>query len=189
MTTEIFSAFTDELLKWNRSINLVQENTISSIYERHILNSLLLKPHLDYDNDVILDIGSGAGFPGLVLAIDGARNVHLVEPTGKKVIFLNHIKNIYKVPVTIHACGWKDLKVSNFTVVTSRAFASLTNLLEAMNFVSRETKDARGFFLKGAKVKEEIMEAKQNWNFGMEIYENPTHESGCVLKVWKVSRK
>lgn len=189
MNTEVFSDFIDELLKWNKSINLVQESTTPSIHDRHILNSLLIKPHLDYDKDVIVDIGSGAGFPGLVLAIDGAKNVHLVEPTGKKVVFLNHIKNIYKLPLQIHECRWQDLKLSNATVVTSRAFASLTNLLGAMSFVSREIKEARGIFLKGAKVKEEIVEAKENWNFDMEIFENPNHERGCVLKVSKVSRK
>ncbi len=189
MSTELFAPFVDELLKWNASINLVQENTIPDIYERHIRDSLQLKAYIDYEKDIIVDIGSGAGFPGMILAIDGAKNVHLVEPTGKKAIFLNHITNLYKVPVTVHGCRWQDLEICNATVVTSRAFASLSNLLEVMKNVSRETSGARGFFLKGEKIKEEILEAKNNWNFESEMFQSSTHETGCIVKVWNVSKK
>ena len=189
MPTELFTPFVDELLKWNASINLVQEKTISAIHERHILDSLQLKAHIDYEQDIIVDIGSGAGFPGMILAIDGARNVHLVEPTGKKAIFLNHIKSLYKLPTTVHACRWQDLKIPNATVVTSRAFASLHNLLDVMKNVSRETSGARGLFLKGERVKDEILEAEEQWNFERELFQSSTHETGCIIKVWNVSKK
>ncbi len=189
MSTELFSLFSNELLKWNASINLVQENTLPDIYARHILDSLQLSAHIDYEKDIIIDIGSGAGFPGMILAIDGAKSVHLVEPTGKKAVFLNHIKNLYKLPVTVHTCRWQEMKISNATVVTSRAFASLSNLLEIMENVSRETSDARGIFLKGEKTKEEISEAKENWNFEFEMFQSSTHETGCIIKVWNVSKK
>ncbi len=126
MSSEIFLPFVAELIKWNKSINLVHESTIENAHTRHILDSLQVKPFIDYEKDVIVDIGSGAGFPGMILAIDGAKNVHLVEPTGKKNIFLNHIKNMYKLPVTIHECGWQNLELNNATVVTSRAFSALT---------------------------------------------------------------
>ncbi len=189
MSAEIYTLFANELLKWNSSINLVQENTIPAIYERHILDSLQLKTYVDYEKDVIVDIGSGAGFPGMILAIDGARHVHLVEPTNKKTVFLNHIKNLYKLPITVHTSRWQDVKIQNATVVTSRAFASLTNLLDAMTNVSRETPNARGLFLKGEKAKEEIAEAKQIWNFESELFQSATHETGCIIKVWNVNKK
>lgn len=186
---ENFNLFITELLKWNKSINLVQNDTLATVLERHILDSLQLKSYIDYENDIIVDIGSGGGFPGMILAIDGAKKVHLVEPTGKKTIFLNHIKNLYKLPTTIHECRWQDLQINNATVVTSRAFASLNNLLEAMDNVSRETKKAQGIFLKGAKIEEEISEAKQNWDFEMSISQSLTHKTGCILKVWSVLKK
>lgn len=189
MPLERFTLFASELLKWNDSINLVQENTIPAIYERHILDSLQLKAHFFYEEDIIVDIGSGAGFPGMILAIDGAKNVHLVEPTGKKAIFLNHIKNLYKLSVTVHTCRWQELKITNATVVTSRAFASLSNLLAAMMHVSRETSNTQGIFLKGEKIQKEILEAKEKWNFESELFQSSTHESGSIIKVWNVSKK
>lgn len=190
MSSEIFLPFIAELIRWNKSINLVQENTLSMIQERHILNSLQLQPHINYETDIIVDIGSGAGFPGIILAIDGAKNVHLVEPTRKKTVFLNHIKKLYNLPTTIHECQWQKLKIKNANIITSRAFASLSTLLEAMYFVSRETiEEAKGIFLKGAKVQEEIKEAKNNWSFEMEIFKDSNHDAGCVLKVWSLQKK
>jgi 16S rRNA (guanine527-N7)-methyltransferase len=189
MPLEQFSLFANELLKWNASINLIQENTTSEIYERHILDSLQLKIYIDYEVDIVVDIGSGAGFPGIILAIDGAKKMHLVEPTGKKAVFLNHIKNLYRLPVTVHACRWQNLKITNATIVTSRAFASLSNLLTAMKHVSRETSNAQGIFLKGEKIQEEILEAKEKWYFESELFQSSTHESGSIIKVWNVSKK
>lgn len=189
MTTEKLELFIAELIKWNKSINLIQEHTVEKLYERHILNSLELKPYLDYNNDVIVDIGSGAGFPALILAIDGAKDVHLVEPVEKKVVFLNHIKNLYNLPVTIHHCRWQNLNINNASVITSRAFAPLTQLLEIINFVSRETNNARGIFLKGEKIKEEIFEAKKTWKFQVEIFQSLSHKTGRIAKVQEIFKK
>ncbi len=189
MTAETFKLFVTELIKWNKSINLIQGKTEEELYKRHILNSLELKPYLDYENDIILDIGSGAGFPAIILAIDGAKNVHLVEPTGKKAIFLKHIQKLYNLPITVHQKRWQDLNINNPTAVISRAFASLTELLEIINFVSRETNKARGLFLKGEKIKEEISEANKKWKFEVEVFQSSTHETGCIAKVWGVYKK
>ncbi|MEI7493564.1 MAG: 16S rRNA (guanine(527)-N(7))-methyltransferase RsmG [Alphaproteobacteria bacterium] len=189
MSPKIFLPFIAELIKWNKSINLIHDDTIKNIHSRHILDSLQLSSFVDYSKDIIIDIGSGAGLPGMILAIDGASNVHLIEPTSKKNVFLNHIKNLYRLPVTIHECGWTDVKIHNATVVTSRAFSSLNNLLEAMVFVSRETIDARGIFLKGEKIEDEIAEAKNNWNFQYELSQNTIHENGFIIKVWNVCKK
>lgn len=189
MSINIFSEFSNELIKWNKSINLIQEKTEKELRERHINNSLELKPFVDYEHDLILDIGSGAGFPGLVLAIDGAKHVQLVEPNGKKTAFLNHIKNLYCLPITIHATRWQDLEAKNFSVVTSRAFAPLTELLEIINFVSRETNQVRGLFLKGEKIQEEIAKAEKKWLFNAEIFPSKTHNTGCIVKIEGVQKK
>jgi len=189
MMQKSFELFISELTKWNKSINLVQENTIDELEKRHILDSLELKSHIDFLSDTILDVGSGAGFPGLILAIDGAKDVHLVEPNGKKVIFLNHIKQLYNLPIVMHHKRWQQLRNINPTVVTSRAFAPLNELLEIINFVSRETNSTRGVFLKGKKIQKEILDAQHNWNFKIEIFQNSTHEDGCIVKVWGVHKK
>ncbi|MBP9828687.1 MAG: 16S rRNA (guanine(527)-N(7))-methyltransferase RsmG [Proteobacteria bacterium] len=189
MTQKPFDLFISELKKWNKSINLVQENTINELETRHILDSLELKPHIDFLTDTILDIGSGAGFPGLILAIEGAKNSHLVEPNGKKVVFLNHIKQLYNLPIVVHHCRWQQLTGVSPTVVTSRAFAPLSELLEIINFVSRETNATRGVFLKGKKIQEEVLEAQKKWNFKIEIFKNSTSEDGCIVKIWGVHKK
>ncbi len=186
MPTDIFDTFSFELIKWNKSINLIQEKTENTLYERHIKNSLDLKPFINYESDVVLDIGSGAGFPGIILSIDGAKNVHLVEPNKKRVTFLNHIKNLYDLPVTIHECRWQDLDLLEFSIITSRAFASLKDTLEIMDFVSRETKQLKGLFLKGEKIQEETSEAREKWLFEVEIFPS---SAGCVAKIERVQKK
>ena len=167
----------------------MQEKSTNDILSRHIIDSLQLREHVDYANDVIFDIGSGAGFPGLILAIDGAKNINLVEPIGKKAVFLNHIKNLYNLNVIVHACTWQQLKILDSTAVLSRAYTNLDSLLKAMTHVSRETIDAKGFFLKGEKLDDEIKDAQKNWLFRHEIYQSITHKSGKIIKVWEVSKK
>lgn len=189
MPLQIFDRYVEELLKWNKSINLIQEKTEATIHERHIQNSLELKPLLNYENDTILDIGSGAGFPGLILAIDGAKHVHLVEPNTKKATFLNHIKNVYKLQTHVHNYRWQDLKQTSFSTVTSRAFAPLTELIKIMHFVSRETNKPKGLFLKGAKIQDEITEAKKNWRFQVEILQISTHNDGRIVKITEVEKR
>lgn len=189
MSLDKFNLFSSELLKWNKSINLIQEKTEGELYERHICNSLELKPFLDYNKDYVLDIGSGAGFPGLALAIDGAKYLTLVEPNGKKVAFLNHIKNLYKLPVNIASCRWQELKPSDFSVITSRAYTQLSELIEIMNFVSRETNQPRGLFLKGEKIHQEIAEAKKEWFFHIDVFPSTTHNTGCVVQITGVKKK
>lgn len=189
MPTHIFDTFSTELIKWNKSINLIQKNTEKELLERHILDSLELKPYLNYETDRILDIGTGAGFPGLVLAIDGAQQVELIEPNNKKATFLNHIKNLYKLPVKIHQSRWQDLTTREISVVTSRAFAKLTDLLSIINFVSRETHKTKGLFLKGEKIQDEIQEARQVWSFDIEIFQNSLHNNGCIVQISGVKKK
>lgn len=189
MSLEKFEPFIQELIKWNKSINLVQEKTINDIYNRHILDCLQLKKLLNKTPASIVDIGSGAGFPGLVLAIDTPFIMHLVEPVSKKNVFLNHIKNLYNLNVTIHNCRWQDVGINNAEIITSRAFAPLNNLLEAMEYVSRETKEARGLFLKGDKLEGELKEAQKVWQFEYEIYQSETHEKGKIISVRSLKRK
>jgi 16S rRNA (guanine527-N7)-methyltransferase len=170
-------------------MNFVQEKTIENILQRHILDSLQISEHIDYQNDIVFDIGSGAGFPGMVLAIGGVQKINLVEPTGKKVIFLDHIKNLYNLKIAIHQSTWQQLKLHNATMVVSRAYTKLSNLLEVFVFVSRETIAAKGIFLKGEKLDNEICEAQQKWTFSYETYPSVTHEKGRIIKVWNVIRK
>ncbi len=167
----------------------MHEKSKDDIIQRHILDSLQLVDYINKDSDRVIDIGTGAGLPGMLLAIEGVSSVRLIEPTQKKVVFLNHIKNLYSLNVTIINSTWEKIAECNSNVVVSRAFSSLNNLLEAMGYVSRETNSPRGLFLKGEKLEIEILEAKKNWNFSYEIYQSKTHEKGKIIKVWSVEKK
>lgn len=167
----------------------MHEKSKDDIIQRHILDSLQLVDYINKDSDSVIDIGTGAGLPGMILAIEGVASVRLVEPTQKKAIFLNHIKNLYFLNVTILNSTWEKIAECNSNVVVSRAFSSLNNLLEAMVYVSRETNSPKGLFLKGEKLEIEILEAKKNWNFSYEIYQSKTHEKGKIIKVWSVEKK
>ena len=183
-----YEIYIDELKKWNRSINLVDSKSLDDGIQRHVIDSQQLANYFDISNENIVDIGSGAGFPGMVLAIEGAKFVRLVEPVFKKVAFLEHIKNIYKIDVMINNCTWQQLQSHDATLVVSRAFAPLKELLMAMSCVSRETIDPKGFFLKGEKLHAEIIEAQHDWSFNYETFESATHAKGKIVKVWDVKK-
>ena len=87
-TEEKLSRFHDLIIKWQSSINLISNTTIQHIWHRHILDSAQLFPLIDDKEKIITDIGSGAGFPGLILSILGCKNIHLVESDARKSAFL-----------------------------------------------------------------------------------------------------
>ena len=185
----LFAPYLAELKKWNNSINLVQRDTIDNAWERHFEDSLQLIKFIPPATEFIVDIGSGAGFPGMVLAAHLNKKVYLVEPVTKKAFFLNQVNTIYNNPAVVLNEKWQKIPINNAPVITSRAFASLTNILEAMKYVSRETKNALGLFLKGEKSPAEINEAKQFWDFTYEIHQSTTHKDGKIIIVSGLNRK
>lgn len=186
---DLFVPYLKELSRWNSSINLVQADTINDAWQRHFEDSLQLANLIPQTTECIVDIGSGAGFPGMVLAINGSKQVYLIEPIKKKAVFLNQINNLYNAPAVVLNQKWQNIAIKNATVITSRAFASLKNILEAMEYVSRETKNALGLFLKGEKFQEEINEALELWDFTYEIQQSITHKNGKIIIIRELKRK
>ena len=90
-TLDKLSAYVDLLIKWQRRINLVGPNTVADVWRRHLLDSAQLYSHLADPKARLLDLGSGAGFPGLVLSILGAKDVTLIESNQKKCSFLGEV--------------------------------------------------------------------------------------------------
>ena len=90
-TYEKLCVFQKILIKWQNSINLISKNTLENIWERHFLDSAQLYEFVRGVEGNIIDFGSGAGFPGMVLAIMGKKNIHLVESDHKKCVFLKEI--------------------------------------------------------------------------------------------------
>jgi len=185
-TISNYEIYYNLLNQWNKAISLVQEKTLDEFLVRHIIDSLQVVNFIENLDSNIVDIGTGAGFPGLVLAIYGYSNIQLVESNLKKTIFLSEVARKTKISVKIVNQRAENLK-KNYDFVLSRACSSLSNLLSLMNNVSRET--SIGIFHKGATFLTEIEEAKENWNFDYELKDSVTDKNSKIIIVRNVGKK
>lgn len=188
-----FSAWRDLLTAWNGRVNLVGPSTLTDFWRRHALDSAQLGLVLDPSQrslcglNHITDIGSGAGFPGLALAIVAADRgwdvaVTLIEPSAKRAAFLREAVRATGVTgVTVADVKAQDAPAHVADVITARAFAPLDRLLgEAHRFWGRDT---RGVFLKGRTAAEEIVTAKDSWRFATESFPSQSDPEGVILVV------
>lgn len=177
--------FLDLLKKWNTSYNLVQKNTLDDFFMRHWEDSLQVGQFIFDKGMKILDIGSGAGFPGIPLACNGY-DVTLCEIIGKKVAFLKIARHELQLDFEIiDSDAYKIDKV--YDIITSRAFSELENILKIMRNVSHET--SRGLFLKGKKHREEIEKARDKFTFDVNIHPSQTSPDGVVLEITNLQEK
>ena len=164
----------EKLLKnWSTRINLVAPSTLLDIYNRHIMDSAQLADYIPKDVKII-DLGSGAGFPGVVLAILGW-NVTCIESVRKKTLFLETLKQELDLPnLTIindrieNFLSKRPANTGNF-IFTARAFAPLIKILD----YTFKTK-CRLFLLKGRQIESEINEAKKKYKFDYKLYQSKT---------------
>lgn len=187
-TMGLLETYAAQLLKWNNKINLVSKKiTEDELWYRHILDSAQLVKHIPDDVKSIIDLGSGAGFPGIILSIIGNYEVVLVESDQRKCAFLLEISRILNLRTKILNCRIEDVKTFPVDMITSRALAPLTKLLEySQRFLE---KDNFMLFLKGQNVVEEIKEASICWKFLYTIFPDAhnSKENG-VLKISNVRR-
>ncbi len=183
---ERLSIYHDLLVKWQPKINLVGPDTLPDAWRRHFLDSLQLLNSIDDLENTIVDIGSGAGFPGMVLAVCGATNVHLIESDGKKISFLREAARVTSTKVSIHHCRVEEFKNLSPDIIVSRACESLDNLLSLSHFVSREN---FCLFHKGKNYSKEVEEAKVHWAFDMNIIPSITDREGVILKLTHITKK
>ena len=182
------------LEKWNRAINLVARGSLSDLWRRHMLDAAqlwpLLPPSLGRPRR-ILDIGSGAGFPGLVLAIMGAAEgdaeVHLVEADKKKAAFLREAARIAGASITLHNQRIESLGPFPVDAVTARACAPLPRLLDYVAPFLRQHQSGRpppvGIFLKGRNVDRELTEARKKWKIQAELFPSCTDDMAKILRI------
>lgn len=157
-TQERLELYADSLRRWAPAINLVARGSLADMWRRHFLDSLQLLPLIRDealpDAPKILDLGSGAGFPGLVLAIAGAGHVHLVEADRKKATFLREVARLTGTAVTIYNERIETLSAQGADVVTARALAPAEKLLSwASPHLSAH---AICFFHKGRELEREL---------------------------------
>jgi 16S rRNA (guanine527-N7)-methyltransferase len=189
-TLDKFRAYAALLTKWNRAINLVSPKSLDDLWRRHFLDSAQLHRYLpgapDPAGRIILDIGAGAGFPGLVLALLGCGQVHLVESDQRKAEFLREAVRVTGASATVHAQRIENLDLLGPDVVTCRAFASLSKILDlTQRFLLPENtqKTPIGLFLKGRSVDEELTEARKKWRLQLERFESETDPHASILRL------
>ncbi len=172
---------------WNSRQNLVAPSTLKSVWIRHLWDSAQLVPLIPPDARTIADLGSGAGFPGLVLAelLRERCTVTLYEATAKKCRFLQECIFRLSLPATIRNVRIEDAEPEIFDVVTARALAPLPKLLGyAQNFMGP---DSVGLFLKGQNIVSELTEARKSWRMSLGQHPSRSDPSGVILEVRKLA--
>jgi 16S rRNA (guanine527-N7)-methyltransferase len=188
-TMAALEAYATLLVKWQKAINLVAGNSLPDLWRRHMLDSAQLVPLLPPDDGIITDLGSGAGFPGLVLAILTERPVHLVESDQRKSAFLGEVARATGVAgrLQIHTGRIEATKPWPSGIVTARALAPLPELLEwAAPFFAPETVC---LFLKGAKADDELTQAARVWRMKIERRRSVTDPTGLILRLSTIERR
>lgn len=174
-------AYVDLLASWNPRINLVSAGSLGDVWRRHILDSAQLIRHIDRSARVLVDLGSGAGLPGLILGILGVPDVHLIEVDQRKAAFLREAARITAAPAMVHATRIESMTPFAADVVTARAFAPLPQLLErSAGFVSDKT---ICLFLKGRDLHDELTAAREKWIMRTQTLASLTDPTGHILRV------
>lgn len=188
-TSERLMAYVDLLRKWQSRINLIADSTVSDIWRRHVLDCAQLLPLASPQAKHWVDLGSGAGLPGLVLAIllserPGA-SVTMIESNQKKSSFLAEAIRITRAPARVITARIEQAITEQSAlpcdVVTARALTSLSNLLDLASPLLMA--GAQGLFLKGQDVDAELTEAAKSWKMNVELLPSQTDPSGRIVCV------
>jgi 16S rRNA (guanine527-N7)-methyltransferase len=188
-TLAALEAYAGLLRKWQRAINLVSGATLDDVWKRHFLDSAQLAPLLPECEGHITDLGSGAGFPGLVLALVTGRPTHLVESDQRKAAFLGEVARATGCAgrVQVHAARIEALKPWAAPVISARALADLGQLLDwAAPLV---TADTVCVFPKGAKAEDELTAALRVWKMTVERRRSVTDPTGLILRLSHLERR
>ena len=191
-TLESFCEYEALLSKWNKKINLVSQNTLAQLWNRHFLDSGQIINHVDALGKKWVDVGAGAGFPGLVVAlllrdrkIDC--DMVLVEKNTNKVFFLNEVIRKLNLNVKVVNKNVDTIEPLNADIFTARAFSELKNLIE---LAFRHRKE-RGIclFLKGENYRFELDKTLNYWFFDYDIFDSVSNSSGKIIRVKKIFKR
>ena len=191
-TFEGLKAFEEMFLKWSRRINLSASSTLDDVWNRHILDSAQLFP-LAPGTKRWLDLGSGGGFPGLVLAFllkeKPGEKIDLVESNRKKAGFLQAAIGQFRLPARVHAQRIDDAYrlVELPEIVTARALAPLPLLLKLTE--PWLTRSAIGLFHKGRDYRQEVQESTDLWSFDLVEHRSKVDPHGVILEVGHLKRR
>ena len=180
-TIEKFQLYLTLLEKWQRRINLVSKSTLADAWQRHILDSGQLAAYFPPQTRQILDVGSGAGFPGLVLAIMGGVTVDLVESDQRKAVFLLTVIRELGLPAKVHNQRIETMPNLCPDVITARALAPVPKLLNLIE--TQLHSDGVCLFLKGASVEDELTNLQSYSTMVATTYPSLSSANGVVLEL------
>ncbi|HXS41164.1 MAG TPA: 16S rRNA (guanine(527)-N(7))-methyltransferase RsmG [Stellaceae bacterium] len=183
-TLDRLEAYVALLGAWNARINLVGRNTMGDVWRRHILDSAQLFALLPRRTRVLVDLGSGAGLPGLILAAMGVPEVHLIESDQRKAAFLREAVRVTGVAATVHAVRVESVPALVADAVTARALADLSQLIE----ISKKFRNSRtvSLFLKGESVEGELLAAQARWRMDASMLPSRSDPGGIVLRLEEI---
>ncbi len=191
-TLKSFYEYEALLSKWNEKINLVSKNTLVNIWERHFLDSGQIIKHVEASGKRWVDVGSGAGFPGLVVSLllrDRRIDCELVlvEKNPKKGFFLKEVIRKLNLSVEVVNDNIDTLEPLNADILTARAFSELNNLIE-IAFRHRK-KEGICLFLKGENYRIELDKTLNYWFFDYDIVDSLSSSSGKIIRVKKIFKR
>ncbi len=185
-TEERLQTFCALLLTWNARINLIARGDEPNLRRRHVEDSLALIPVLPESPSHAIDLGSGGGFPGIILAIATNIPFHLVESDQRKAAFLREAARATAAPVTVHATRIEAAKPPPAPLVTARALAPLPLLLAWAT--PHLAPGGVCVFPKGRTVDDELTLARQQWQMRVERWPSPLDPTSTILRISEIAR-
>ncbi len=185
-TLDRFNCYEHLLRKRSQSLSLVGRSTLDDIWTRHFADSAQLIEHVGTQGP-LLDMGTGGGFPGLVLAIMGVKDVHLSDNNQKKIAFLEEVAFETRTQVTIHNCKVEAIRNVEFGLLLARGLSPLAKLLASAEHLLNP--DTKALFLKGRRAAEEVTEASRSWNFQCKFLPSLTSADSSILHLSTVLRR
>jgi 16S rRNA (guanine527-N7)-methyltransferase len=183
---ERIDCFATLLERWNATVNLVAPTDIPTLRSRHIDDSLQLVSLIPPHTDRAIDLGSGGGFPGLVLSIATGIPFDLIESDRRKAAFLREAAREAGAPATVHAVRIEGALLPPAPLVTARALARLPRLLALAQPLLAPAGTC--LFLKGAGVADELTEAATQWHMRIERWPSRTDKAAAILRISEIAR-
>lgn len=199
-TMDRLRAYADHLAEWQQTLNLVSRNSLEHVWERHMLDSIQLIRHLPEGATAITDIGSGAGFPGLVLAIATGLPTRLIESHVRKSAFLRETAALTGAPAEVLNLRVEDVAkaqraeksgksgesvAADGNILTARAVAPLSKLCEMADSLGAQT----CLFMKGGRWREELTEAEKRWRIKLQTFESLTSPESRILRITGLKKR
>ena len=185
--TEKIEFYLLSVIKQNQHINLIGKSTIKNIWERHVLDCLQLTKYINNKNHKILDLGTGAGLPGVLLSLVGYKNIIMVDSIKKKTDFVQKMISELSLSAKVFNQRIEKLKTPPQDIIVSRALAPLEKLLSYS--LIHSNKNTTSLFLKGRNVNIEIEKAMKKYSFELCKTKSLSSGDGCILNIKNIKTK